>query len=140
MNKPPIVIGQSEYIDFPEQGIAKVPARIDTGARTSALWASNIIEKDGTLHFCLFGEASPLYNGAVITVDDYELRAVTPSNGITEERYAVLLLVCIAGRTIRAHFTLADRSTQKYPVLVGRNILRGKFIVDIKRNHVKPSR
>ena len=48
----------------------------------------------------------------------------------------IKMLVIISGKKIRARFTLANRSTQKYPVLVGRNILRRKFVVDVKHKHI----
>jgi len=130
------IIGQSVHIQFPELGIINVPSRIDTGARTSAVWASRISENDGKLEFVLFDKQSSLYTGELLTFEQFETREVTSSNGIKEERYMVKLLVKMDGRSIRARFTLANRSTQKYPVLIGRNVLRGKFVVDIK--HSKP--
>lgn len=140
MNNKPIIIGQSELIALPELDLKDVPARIDTGARTSAIWASDITELgDGKLSFKLFDNTSKLFTGKIIVCDEFEMREVTPSNGIIENRYMVKILVIIGGRRIRARFTLANRSTQKYPVLVGRNILRGKFVVDIKHNFVRPS-
>ncbi len=134
--KKPDVIGPVEHIDFPEQGLRAVPARIDTGARTSSIWVSNVREHDGKLSFTLFDKTSQIFTGDTVTVSSFEMRTVTPSNGITEERYMVKLLVVLGGRKIRARFTLANRSTQKYPVLVGRNVLRGKFVVDIKHKNV----
>lgn len=126
------ILGQVEQIDFLDFGLEGVPARIDTGARTSTLWASNIAEQDGKLSFKLFDEGYPKHDGSVITMETFETREVTSSNGATEERYMIWLRVRVAGRTIRARFTLANRSTQRYPVLIGRNLLRGKFIVNIK--------
>lgn len=134
------IIGQSEYIQFPEMGLFNVPSRIDTGARTSAVWASDITEQDGKLSFTLFDKQSTLFSGEVLTFENFETREVTSSNGYTEERYMVKLLVQLEGRKIRARFTLANRSTQTYPVLVGRNVLRGKFVVDIKHNKVLPKK
>lgn len=130
------VIGQVEAVDLPEQSIFDVPARIDTGARTSALWASNIRETDKGLVFKLFGVESKFYTGKDIICSEFEMRQVTPSNGVVEDRYMIKMLVIISGKKIRARFTLANRSTQKYPVLVGRNILRGKFVVDVKHKHI----
>ncbi len=132
------IIGQAEHIDFPELGIVAIPARIDTGARTSAIWASSVQETADGLEFVLFDKQSPFYSGEKILVKSFERRLVTPSNGLAEERYMVKLLVTIGGRKIRARFTLANRSTQRYAVLVGRNVLRGKFVVDIKHKYVKP--
>lgn len=130
------VIGQIEAVDLPEQSIFDVPARIDTGARTSALWASNIRETDNGLAFKLFDVESEFYTGKDIICSEFEMRQVTPSNGVVEDRYMIKMLVIISGKKIRARFTLANRSTQKYPVLVGRNILRGKFVVDVKHKHI----
>lgn len=135
---PMTTLGQAEHADFSELGMFAIPVRIDTGARTSALWASHIREHNGGLEFVLFDTQSPFYTGEAVFVPHFERRIVTPSNGLAEERYMVKLLITIGGRKIRARFTLADRSTQRYPVLVGRNILRGKFVVDIKHKYVKP--
>ncbi|HUD10366.1 MAG TPA: RimK/LysX family protein [Candidatus Saccharimonadales bacterium] len=126
------IIGCVEKVKFSELELPSVPARIDTGATTSAVWATDIKEVKGTLYFTLFGKGSEYYNGVVIKSKSYEQRSVTSSNGISEDRYVVKFLIQIAGRKIHASFTLANRSGQTYPVLVGRNILRGKFLVDVK--------
>ncbi len=127
-----ITIGRAETIALPELGFFDVPARIDTGARTSSLWVSGLKEEDGKLSFTLFGGQSPLYTGETVQVSSYEQRTVASSNGVAEERYVVKLLVSLHGKKVRASFTLTDRSTQVYPVLIGRNILRGKFVVNVK--------
>lgn len=126
-------IGRSTSVDFPDLQQQAVPARVDTGAKTSAVWASNIVEKDGKLHFVLFDTPSQFYNGRTIITSQYDQRMVANSSGDAEMRYAVRLRVHVEGRKIKAMFTLANRETQVYPVLVARNILRGKFIVDVKQ-------
>jgi hypothetical protein len=136
MISKPDILGQSEIVNFPELKLINVPARIDTGARTSTIWASSVKENNGGIDVILFGSNSEYYTGNIISFTEHETRIVTPSNGISDERYMVKLLVKIGGRKIRARFTLADRSKQTYPILIGRNVLRGKFIVDIKHNHI----
>lgn len=134
------VLGRAEYITFPEIDIHDVPARIDTGAKTSAIWASDIREEsDGTLSFLLFGETSPHHRPERHIVEEYDKIVVQSTIGEAEERYKVQLLIELSGRRIRASFTLANRSRQVYPVLVGRNVLSGKFIVDVSigEAHVK---
>jgi ribosomal protein S6--L-glutamate ligase len=126
-----IVIGSSEHLSFPELGLKDIPARVDTGARTSTIWASRISERAGVLRFTLFDEGCEFYSGEEFTAMQYGKIVVTPSNGMAEERYVVKLQVLLAGKKIRASFTLANRSTQSYPVLVGRNVLRKKFVVDV---------
>jgi hypothetical protein len=53
------VVGRAELISFPELELANVPARIDTGAKTSSIWASSVTMKDGVLSVVLFGEGFP---------------------------------------------------------------------------------
>ena len=130
---PLVLIGRAEEVDFPELGLKAVPARIDTGAKTSALWASDAVEVDGELQYKLFNKSSALYDGKVQRTRDFKKLLVSSSTGEVQERYAIKHLVRLSGRSIRASFTLADRSNQAYPILVGRNVLRGKFIVDVKQ-------
>jgi hypothetical protein len=125
------VIGRAEVLNFPEKGLLKVPARIDTGAKTSAIWASSIKKAGNELHVVFLGEGMPGYTGVTHVFTSFDRIVVASSNGQTEKRYKIKLLVELKGRKIRASFTLADRSTQVYPVLVGRNILRGKYVVDV---------
>lgn len=132
------IIGRAENISLPEQGIDKIPARIDTGAKTSAIWASNMQVKDGVLSFVFFDKQSQFYNGVRHNVTEFAEQVVASSNGMVEKRFRVQLLVKIRGKKIRAAFTLANRSTQVYPVLIGRNVLTGKFVVDVKKG--KPQR
>lgn len=128
------VIGRVEKVSLPEASVFKVSARIDTGAKTSAIWASGIkAEPQGQISFYLFGKSSPLYTGQKLTSDSYTVTAVASSNGMVEKRYKVKMLVRIGGRKINAAFTLANRSRQVYPILIGRNVLRGKFIVDVTK-------
>jgi hypothetical protein len=128
------VIGRAERISLPELGIENVSVRIDTGARTSAFWASNIVlNPDGTLAATLFGPSHALHNGQPLTFTEVDEVMVSTSTGEIQQRYKVRILVKIRGKKIRAWFTLADRSTQAYPVLIGRNVLLGKFVVDVKK-------
>jgi len=125
------IIGKAETVAFPELDIAKTHARIDTGAKTSAIWVSDVEETDRGLEVVFFGPGSDCFSGKPVTFSTYSETVVASSNGAVERRYKVRLLVEIAGRKIRAWFTLADRSAQVYPILVGRNVLRGKFLVDV---------
>lgn len=132
------IIGSTELIDFPKQGITGVPAKTDTGADTSAVWASDISQKRGKLSFKLFGEGSEFYTGEVITLGraSFSTTEVTNSFGHTEERYKVKLTIVVCGRRIRASMTLADRSKTTYPVLLGRRLLARKFLVDVRRREI----
>ena len=126
------IIGRAEIIAFPEMGISDVYARIDTGAKTSSIWASEISENDGLLSVVFFGSNCANYTGQTVQFNTFKIANVASSNGYAEERYKISLMLEIGGRHIIASFTLADRSTQVYPVLIGRNVLAGKFLVNVK--------
>ena len=118
-------IGRSEIVRFPVLDEQKVHARIDSGARTSAIWGS-AYQQDGVLYVTFFGS-----DGTPYTFDDFGRQAVASSNGHIDKRYTIKMPVVLKGRRILATFTIADRSSQVYPVLIGRNVLRGKFVVDV---------
>ncbi len=124
-------VGRSEKVALPEYNLKAIPARIDTGATVSAIWASSIKETPEGLSFVLFDKKSPYYTGEVLTTKTYGKRTVASSMGHTEVRHQLQMLVGIHGRRIRAIMTLADRSKQTYPILIGRNVLRNKFTVDV---------
>jgi len=128
-------IGTIETVDLPSCGIVNVLAKIDTGADSSAIWASNIREVNGTLSFMLFGPTSPYYNAKEIKTRKYSLVTVRNSFGQKEIRYKVELKIKIAKRNINCRFTLANRINNRFPVLIGRRTLRGKFLVDVAKKN-----
>lgn len=125
------IIGRDAKIDFVDLA-TDVPAKIDTGADGSAVWASDIfVDEDGTLHFKLFGEGSPYYTGKEITTKDYSVVLTKSASGDVVMKYRTKLSIRLKGRRIKANFGLSDRSTHNYPVLIGRKTLHGKFLVDV---------
>lgn len=136
MKKRPLsVIGNSALITV--AGISNVPAKIDTGAEFSSIWASDIdMTPDNRLEFCLFAPESPLYTGERLSTEDFRVRNVRNSTGHEQIRYRVHLSMIMNGRKIRANFTLSDRSRNNFPVLIGRRVLAGKFLVDVSKLEV----
>ena len=128
------VIGRAERVDLPKFGISRVPAKIDTGADSSSIWASDVHATVEALQFKLFGPGSEFYSGETLTfsADDFDVAGITNSFGEREERYKVKLTIRVKGRLVKGSFTLADRSTMAYPMLLGRRLLSGKFVVDVK--------
>ncbi len=132
-------IGRTSKINFPVDGIKNVPAKIDTGADSSSVWASHLrVDDDNRLHFVLFDEGSQYYTGIEHHAKSFTVRLVRSSNGTTQIRYAVGLVVILGGKRIRGTFTLADRSKNTYPVLVGCKLLNKKFLVDVSRGYTRP--
>lgn len=130
------VIGSIEQIEIQEYGSFSVSAKIDTGADSSAIWASEISQEDGALSFCFFGPGYVGYTGETYTTATFRVATIKNSFGHKEVRYKVQLTVKIGDRKIKSWFTLADRSKNNYPVLIGRRFLKNKYIVDVAQSHV----
>lgn len=130
------IIGRAEKIDFLiDENALGIPAKIDTGAYSSSVWASDIVEKDGVLEFVLLGPIHLQYTGEKISTSKYRVVTVQNSFGKSEKRYGLDLTVRFCGKKVTTFFTLADRSKKLYPVLVGRKLLSGRYVVDVSGGH-----
>ncbi|UFH56420.1 ATP-dependent zinc protease [Spirosoma sp. KNUC1025] len=132
------VIGMTDLVDFPDLKLCDVQAKVDTGAYTSALHCKDVqIVKAGMrkkLSFWLVdktGEPARQFYS-----DQFSQRMIRNSFGIAELRYVIRTRIVLFGRTIRAEFTLADREQLKNPVLLGRKLLRNRFIVDVSQKNL----
>lgn len=107
-------------------------AKIDTGAETSSLHAEklSVVERDGEMI------AKFLFKKKVCETKVVELRTIKSSNGTSSLRPVVELELCIAGETFKTQFSLADRSEMRFPVLLGRETLKGRFLVDASDKQV----
>ena len=63
--------------------------------------------------------------------DEFSQSMIRNSFGISEQRYVIKTRIILFGRTIKAEFTLADRERLKNPVLLGRKLLRNRFVIDV---------
>jgi hypothetical protein len=138
MNDIKPTIGRVQPITFVDAGVDNLPAKVDTGAYRSSIWATNIHEKDGRLYYTLLGESSPFYSGKELSTDEYRLVSVESSFGHKQQRYSVFLKVTVAGKLIRSNFTLADRALKTYPALIGRKMLKNRFVVDVSEGTPLP--
>lgn len=127
------VIGRVVEVDFPDAGIKKLPVKIDTGAYRSSIWATKVHENDGVLHFTLLGPSSEYYTGKEIQTSEYKIVEVENSFAHKQDRYSVFLKIEIGGKIRKSNFTLANRSTKTYPALIGRKLLKNRFIVDVSK-------
>lgn len=129
-SSPPDIVGWRELVDLPELGLSGIPAKIDTGARTSSLHAEVLEDftRDGEqyVRFCV-DWGGVRHQCEAIHVD---IRGITSSNGETQRRYVIKTPLTIGGKTHRVEISLADRSDMKFPMLIGRSSLRRRFVVD----------
>jgi hypothetical protein len=131
------IIGRKEKITLPELGLMSVWAKIDTGAFTSSLHAEHIREEvlDGKklLKFEILMAGHKNFTGKTLSFEDYRQKKVKNSFGQAETRYLIVTKIKLAGETFAAEFTLSDRSSMKNSILLGRKILRDRFLVDVNR-------
>lgn len=132
------VIGRNELVNFPTLGLEKIPAKIDSGAYRSAVHATKIVEKDGELSFViLLGHAQTPETGIEVKTKKYQKVWVANSFGRREERYEVKLRTKLGSKVFNASFSLANRSRNLFPVLIGREILNGRFMIDTNYSPIK---
>ncbi|ARS36405.1 ATP-dependent zinc protease family protein [Pontibacter actiniarum] len=143
-NKPKpekLLIGRRELVSFPELDIEEIEAKIDTGAFTSAIHCSDIHEElrpDGSKVICLdlLDPSHPQYNHKKLEFTEYDLREIKSSNGEKQERFVIRTRIKLFEAEIEAEFSLSDRSDMKYPVLLGRKLLKGRFVVDVAKKNL----
>lgn len=130
-----IVIGWEEWVTFPALGLPAVKAKIDTGAKTSALHATDIkpFEKNGE-RFIRF-TVHPIQKNREIEktceapLVDY--RFVTSSNGRKEKRYVISTEFIIGNDAFTANLTLTSRFGMSFRMLLGKEaMIKGKMIID----------
>ncbi|MBN2731585.1 MAG: ATP-dependent zinc protease [Balneolaceae bacterium] len=130
------VIGRTELVDIPSWDLYELNAKIDTGAYTSSLHCHHIepFEKSDSqmVRFNLLDPSHEIYNDKLFELPVYKTKNVKSSNGQTEERIIVRTDIILAGQKLRAELSLTDRSEMRYPLLIGRKLLKGRFLVDVR--------
>lgn len=151
--KPKVILGWHEWVAFPGLGITRIAAKMDTGARTSSLHARDIVAirdpEDGLLYAeftapLLRHQADPevwpaggLRRVRAPLIDE---RLVRSSNGKEEPRWVVLVEFSFDDILFQSELTLADRTGMQFPVLIGRQALKGRFLVNAGRSHLLAKR
>jgi hypothetical protein len=134
MNKQ--IIGRTDVVDFPGLGLYNIEVKIDTGAYTSAIHCSKIEEIDGKLHCVFYDESHPEYAEKPIIFDTFSTTGVKSSNGFKENRFKIKSTVIFFGKTYKINLTLSTRDDMRFPVLIGRQFLKRKFVVDVDLQNV----
>ncbi|MFM9840993.1 MAG: ATP-dependent zinc protease [Cyclobacteriaceae bacterium] len=126
-------LGRSDRVDLPGLGLENIHAKIDTGAYTCSLHCSRAEVINGKLEFVLLDEEHPEFTGMKFTVKKFTQREIKNSFGEAEMRFVIKTSIKIFDRKIRAEFTLSDREKLRFPVLLGRKILRNRFLIDVTK-------
>ncbi|MFT5484292.1 MAG: hypothetical protein ACI9GW_002955 [Halieaceae bacterium] len=140
-------LGWREWVSFPELGIPRIKAKVDTGARTSCLHAFKVdtFERDSApwVRFHIHPQQGNADEVVICEAPLVDQRTVRDSGGHEELRHVILTTLVIGDRTVSAELTLTDRDLMSFRVLVGRSAIRRQFVVDPGRSYLsgnKPPR
>lgn len=148
INKPELkklrklkLIGWREWVALPELGIQKVKAKVDTGARTSALHAFSLqpFKENGKDKISF--EIHPMQNNIDLVVtciaDIIDKRWVSDSGGHREERYVISTPISMGGEAWPIEITLTERDTMLFRMLLGRSAIKRRYSVNPARSFTK---
>lgn len=140
-----LIIGWREIVALPDLMPELIHAKVDTGARTSAVHATHIeqIDQDGepSVRFRLYANHQDPEQFREIVCPLNDIRTIRNSSGDNHERYVIRTRIRVGDRTFTAAVTLADRGTLRYPMLLGRTALRvARLLVDSQNSylHTRP--
>jgi hypothetical protein len=130
------IVGWREWVSLPGIGVPWIKAKIDTGARSSALHAFDIEELDdgARVRFKVRPWQKSLEDFVEVECAVHDRRTVRSSSGHSEPRIVVLLEVGIGPRTVTAETTLSNRDQMGFRMLIGRQALRDDFLVNSRRS------
>lgn len=127
------ILGRYDRVDLPDLGVSNIHAKIDTGAYTCSLHCSRAAVIDGKLEFILLDEEHPEFTGMKFVFKKFGQREIKNSFGEAELRFVIKTKIRIFKRLIHAEFSLSNRGNLKFPVLLGRKILRQRFLIDVTK-------
>jgi hypothetical protein len=139
-----ITVGWREWLALPDLGIRAIKAKIDTGARTSALHTFGLesFEEDGILKV-KFG-VHPLQKRNDIEIicvaEVVDRRRVTSSDGQSERRYIISTAVALGGLKWPLELSLTNRRSMRFRMLLGRAAISGLLLVDPAKSYLSGRR
>lgn len=132
--KPLLMIGWREWLALPELGIARIKAKVDTGARTSALHAFRVdtFEENGQLKVSFSIHPIQKNTRKVITcvADIVDNRLVTDSGGHKEQRFVIKTQAVLGETSWPIEITLTNRDDMRFRMLLGRSAMQNNVIIN----------
>ena len=130
-------IGRKDKADFPELNLTELDIKMDTGAYTSAIHCHKIEKRQkggkDAVFFTLLDPSHPQYNKKEYSTENYEEKKIKNSFGTSEKRFIIKTEIVLFGQKYPINLSLSERGEMKFPILIGRRFLMGKFIVDCSK-------
>lgn len=125
-------IGWREWVSLPQLGVPSIKAKIDTGARTSALHVSHIHRIPGTnrIEFKIHPLQKHSQPETIATAEMIEERSIKSSNGETSLRPVILTDLKVGDRSFPIELTLVNRDMMGFRMLLGREAIRKRYLVN----------
>ncbi len=129
-----MVVGALEQCDLPELHIRNLDVRVDTGAKTSSLHVDNLetFKRDGEtwVSFDIHPDSHNVDRVVRRSARVKDHRTIKSSNATKEKRCVIETEICMGTRHWPIEVTLTDRSSMSYLMLLGREAMQGKVVVD----------
>jgi hypothetical protein len=129
-------LGRYDRVDLPALGLKNIHAKVDTGAYRCSIHCHSAVVVNGVLEFVLLDEEHPGFSGMKFQVTEFHVRDIKNSFGEVESRYVITTTIKIFDEEITADFSLSNRGMLKFPILLGRKILRDRFLIDVQRKNL----
>lgn len=137
---PNTVAGWREWVSLPGIGVEWIKAKLDTGARSSAIHAFDLVEfeRDGEewVRFAVHPWQESDEDTVTVERKVLDRREVRSSNGQVEERIVVPMDVTLAGVQLTVEMTLSRRDEMGFRMLLGREALGQGFLVDAASSYL----
>ena len=134
------IVGWREWVALPSLGVGAIKAKIDTGAKTSAIhaWRVHHFEDRGVEHvrFFLHPEQRNDVDEIECVVPLVGTRVVTSSNGSKQRRFVIGVDLEMGGQRYPIEVTLTNRDTMGFRMLIGREALNGRWLVDPAKSYL----
>lgn len=131
------IVGKKELISIIDLDLFNLDAKVDTGADSNALHCDDIyVDDDNFVHFTLLDEVHKAYHGRKMKMPLHKVKKVKSSNGELQIRPSIKVSVDFFGYRYKTIISLTNRADMKYPMLIGRRFLSGKFLVDVSQEYI----